>query len=258
MTELQKSIETLYKTFERYPRPISIEACPCGCTKPGATDPLVASSLRELHFADMADFSSSAMTTQGSINDFRYLLPRLFQGITEEEYAYNPEILFGKLEYAKWMTWPEDEIASIKKYLSALWLEGLNNFPINERFPGFYEIETLLTCIAVTRVSLEPYLQQWTDLKIKTADEHLIQFVTMYGEDFSDGRTFQEAFWTKSPTQANALRTWLLSPETIHRIQASAYLLRVDGFEHLFEPAFAVLRDESKTSKVFQYAPREP
>ncbi len=197
----------------------------------------------------MADFSFSAMTTQGSINDFRYLLPRLFQGITEEEYTYNPEILFDKLEYAKWMTWPEDEIASIKTYMNAFWLEGLNNFPINERFPGFYEIEPLLTCIAVTRVSLEPYLQQWTDLKVKAADEHLIQFVTRYGEDFSGGRTFQEAFWTKSPTQANTLRTWLVSPETIQRIQDSAHLLRDDGFEHLFEPAFAVLQAESKTSK---------
>jgi|SRR6185312_3074975 len=249
MTELQKSIETLYKTFARYPRPTDIEACPCGCTKPDATAHLVAFPLRELRFADMADFSFSAMTTQGSVNDFRYLLPRLFQGIAEEEYAYNPEILFGKLEYGKWKTWPEDEIASIKTYMSELWHEGLNNFPMNERFPGFYEIEPLLSCIAVTGVPLEPYLQRWTNLKVKAADEHLIQFVTMHGETFSNGRTFREAFWTKSLTQANALRTWLISPETIQRIQDSAHLLKDDGFEHLFEPTFAVLQAESKTSK---------
>src|SRR6185437_16759958 len=118
----------------------------------------------------------------------------------------------------------------------------------NERFPGFYEIETLLSCIAVTGLSLEPYLQQWTDSKVKSADEHLIQFVTMYGEDFSDGRTFQEAFWTKSTAQANALRGWLVSSQTIQRVRDSTHLLRNDGFEHLFEPAFAVLQAENETS----------
>jgi hypothetical protein len=33
------------------------------------------------------------MTTQGSTDDFRYLLPRLFQGVAEERYSYDPEIL---------------------------------------------------------------------------------------------------------------------------------------------------------------------
>jgi hypothetical protein len=47
------------------------------------------------------------MTTQGSVDDFRYLMPRLLQGIVEESYSFNPEILFGKLLYAKWLSWPE-------------------------------------------------------------------------------------------------------------------------------------------------------
>jgi hypothetical protein len=244
MTELQKSIETLYYIFARYPCPASIEACPCGCTKPGATAVLIAVPLRQLRFADLADYSFSAMTTQGSVDDFRYLLPRLFQGITEEAYSYNPEILFGKLKYAKWMTWPEDEVAAVRTYLKALWQEGLTNFPLERRLPAFYEIETLLASISQTEEALEPYLSIWTETKARAADEHLIQLVTMYGTDFSDGRTLNEAFWAKSISQAQALREWLLEPDTLLRISGTSFLLREDGYEHLFEPAFEALRVE--------------
>jgi hypothetical protein len=67
----------------------------------------------------------------------------------------------------------------------------------------------------------------------------------MFGADFSDGRTFHKAFWQKSTTQADALREWLLQPETLQRIERAAHLLSDDGFEHLFPPALEVLRRES-------------
>src|ERR1700761_6105655 len=97
MTEMEEAVSLLYDTFARYPCPAVIKSCPCGCTEPEATAHLVTVPLRELRFAELADYSFSAMTTQGSIDDFRYLLPRLLQGIAEEPYSYNPEIFFGKL-----------------------------------------------------------------------------------------------------------------------------------------------------------------
>ncbi len=179
MTELEKAIESLYATFARYPRPSKIEACPCGCTKPGATDCLVEVPLRDLRFADLEDYSSSAMTTQGTVDDFRYLLPRLFQGIVEEEYGYNPESLFGKLVYAKWFSWPQDEVAAVCTYFRAFWQTALSSFPIQERLPAFFEIETVLASIAHSGEGIEPYLNIWTETRTKHADQHLIQFVTI-------------------------------------------------------------------------------
>jgi len=80
------------------------------------------------------------MTTQGSVDDFRYFLPRLFQGIVEEPYSYSDETLFHKLSYAKWATWPLDEQMALKRYLNALWQCSLESFPIEERLPAFFEI----------------------------------------------------------------------------------------------------------------------
>jgi hypothetical protein len=182
------------------------------------------------------------MTTQGSVSDFRYLLPRLFQGVTEEEYSYPCEMLFIKLDYAKWLTWPEDEVAAVRTYLRALWQEGLTSFPLEDRLPAFYEIETLLASVAVTGEALEPYLRTWTETKVKAADQHLIQMVTMFGADLSDGRPFLHAWWKDSRSQAEAIRNWLLQASTLQRIGDSAYLLRNDGFEHLFGPSFEALQ----------------
>ena len=244
MTEIERAVERLYETFTRYPRPTKIESCPCGCTKPRATEHLVAVPLRELRFADLEDYLSSAMTTQGSVDDFRYLLPRLFQGIVEEDCLCDPEILFGKLSYAKWMGWPADEVIAIRAYLQSLWRKGLNSFPLHAFMPAFSEIETLLSSIAQTGDALDPYLQTWTETKSREAGENLIQFVTIFGGEFSDGGTLNESFWGNSKPQAEALRRWLLRPDTLQRISNAADLVRNDGFEHLFPPAFEILQNQ--------------
>ena len=249
MTELEQAIERLYTTFSRYPRPAKIECCPCGCTKPDATAHLVAVPLRELRFSELEDYCFSGLTTQGTDDDFRYLLPRLFQGIAFENCLCNPEILFGKLRYAKWTGWSHDEVASIKEYLRALWEQGLNSFPLFDHMPAFAEIETLLASIAATREALGGYLRTWSQTAARAADEHLVQFATMWGADFSDGRTFDDAFWEDCKPQAEELRNWLIQPDTIQRVVDCSHLLRKDGFEHLFLPALEVLQIESAVNQ---------
>lgn len=154
MTEIEQAVEGLYTTFSRYPRPKKIECCPCGCTKQDATAHLIEVSLRELRFDDLDDYCFSAMTTQGSIDDFRYLLPRIFQGIAEENCLCAPETIFDKLNYAKWLTWHQDEIVAIRTYLHTLWQVGLNSFPLDRSLPAFCEIESLLASIARTGEAL--------------------------------------------------------------------------------------------------------
>ena len=203
--------------------------------------------LKQLHFADLTDYCFSAMTTQGSVDDFRYLLPRLFEGVATEPCGVNLETLFGKLQYAKWTTWPSAEVQVIKTYLRALWEKALNSFPLHEHLPALFEIETMLASIAVAGEALEPYLELWSATQTRAADEHLIQFVTMFGSDFSDGQTFHKAFWANCRPQAKVLRQWLLRPDTLKRIENARDLLREDGFEHLFAPALNILKQQSST-----------
>lgn len=209
---------------------------------------MLAAPLRELRFADLGNYGVSAMTTQGSSDDFRYFLPRMFQCAAEEEFPFSLEILFGKLNYAKWLTWPKKEIAAVHAYLSAIWQFGIDSFPIEQSLPGVYEIETLLASIAQTGDSLHPYLRAWTETKTLQADRNLVQFVTMYGADFSDEKTLSFAFWEKVGSAAAELREWLLRPDTLDRISRSAHLVPADGYEHLFGPALAVLKAEQRAT----------
>lgn len=247
MTELQQAIENLYDVFARYPKPAAIEFCPCGCTKPEEVAPLLAAPLREIPSPDLVNYAFSAMTTQGSRDDFRYLLPRLFQAIVEDLDVIDPEILFGKLsnKMAKWDTWPEAEVNAVREYLIAFWKTAVNAYPIPNAIPTICEIETVLCCLAVTDESLDPYLKVWTETHTIAADENLIQLVTLCGEDFAAGQTPHKGFWENSGLQSSELRRWILRPDTMQRIQDSAHLLRNDGWEHLFEPALAVLREEA-------------
>ena len=246
MTELQQSIASLYETFSRYPRPSSIECCPCGCTKSDATVQLVSVPLHELSGTDLEDYACCALTTQGSLDDFRYLLPRLFQVISKEFLSCNPQIIFGKLAYARWVSWLPDEVSAVRYYLRSLWRAALMSYPLSESVSIFPDIEALISSIASTGESLEPYLLIWSQTTNVEANQHLIQFVTMCGADFVDGRTLQDGFWEDSTAQADELRQWLLSLDTMRRIARSTHLLREDGYEHLFEPAFMVLQNESE------------
>jgi hypothetical protein len=242
---LRSRIENIYKVFERYPRPSKIEYCPCGCTKADEVAPLLASPLRELDFKSLENFSFSAMTTQGSVNDFKYFLPRLLEGIAQEPYGYNPEILFGKLGYGNGLTWDEQETLAIRGYMRALWTLGLRSFPIERSLPAFCEIETLLASLAATGDSLGSYLALWDETDVAAADQHLIHFVTLYGTNFAAGKSLDFAFWEKLREQSEELRRWLLKPETLDRVVRSRHLLEIDGYEHLFEPALQVIQAES-------------
>jgi hypothetical protein len=243
MDALRQAIELLYETFARHPRPVHVDFCPCGCTKPEETARLLFKPLRELAFKDTNSYVFSAMTTQGTEDDFRYFLPRLLEGIATDA-DYYAEVLFSKLPYAMWSTWPEDERAAVHTYLRALWPKALSSFPLRDELPSFPDIESMLVCIAQTD-KLLPYLEVWSEMRCRSADQHLVQFVTMFGSNFADGGTLREAFWEKIISQGDDLRDWLLQAATLERVTHSAHLLPCDGFEHLFEPAMVTLQMES-------------
>lgn len=179
------------------------------------------------------------------MDDFRYLLPRLFEGVTEEGFGYDPEVLSGKLRYARWMTWPSHEVLAVRSYLHALWRNALKSFPLQSSMPAFADIEQVLDSVAQTGEDLRLYLAALSSVDQESADRHLIQFVTMHGADFDDGHTLEHGFWQESKQAAESLRSWLLQPSTLERVRRGAHYLADDGFDHLFAPALSMLQREA-------------
>src|SRR5687768_7110520 len=127
--ELSGAIQDLYAVFRRY-RSVSFEGCP-DCTSPAETARLAAPLLRELNPDDLARYAFKAMTTWGTIDDFKHFLPRIFDLLAQTGGGswIEPEIVFGKLPYGKWTTWPRRERDALLAYMDALWNDILARFP---------------------------------------------------------------------------------------------------------------------------------
>ena len=76
--ELRKAIADLYNVFEDYHLDSHVEGCPCCVTKDDKKL-IEAKVLRELTADDLNHFAFNAMTTWGTVKDFKHFLPRLLE-----------------------------------------------------------------------------------------------------------------------------------------------------------------------------------
>lgn len=121
MAPLDQAIEGLYATFARYPLAPHIHGCP-HCALGSAERSLHRASLRELTVDDLGVFSFKAMTTFGSVDDFRHFLPRIAELLTFTGLvgACDLCLLADKLAYGEWGAWPAPERGALSAWFRAL------------------------------------------------------------------------------------------------------------------------------------------
>jgi hypothetical protein len=112
-------VEQLYSVFKRYPLSVPVEGCP-HCTSQHDEQRLASKPLRLLAAEALERFAFKAMTTWGSVDDFKHSLPRLFELVTDSVGVgdTNVEALLGKLPYAHWHRWPARERAAVHDFLN--------------------------------------------------------------------------------------------------------------------------------------------
>ena len=186
---LAEAIEGLYATFSGYPLAQRIEGCPC-CVSDEDESSLHRKPLRELTAEDTRRYATKALTTWGTESDFKHFLPHLLELVTEEDSIaceVDLEVLFGKLHYAKWNAWPEQERAAVRRYLMALWLFVLS-VPMEA-----VAIDEYLCAIGQAEEDLSSCLDAWQNLQADIAINYLIEFVA--SEDSLHKGRLTNAFW---------------------------------------------------------------
>jgi len=119
MNELGRATATLYEAFHGYPLKTKIEGCP-HCKLDAAEASLHRRPLHELAWADLGVYPFKAMTTFGDESDFKHFLPRILElYVLDYEGAPDVFIIFGKLNYASWTSWPKSETRAIRQFVSA-------------------------------------------------------------------------------------------------------------------------------------------
>ena len=217
--ELAEAIEALYHVFALYLLAERVEGCPC-CVSEADKDRLHGKPLRALAAADLERYARKAMTTWGATEDFKHFLPRLFELVTAEESILDEidaQVLFGKLTYAHWRQWPQQEQEAVDGYLSALWAYFLS------LSPKVASLDDLLTAYGQAVDDLAPYLETWVSTKTAFSLGHYFDFLDQNEAILRRGY-LQNDFWPKREGQMRQVVEWVTSPETDARMAQMLYL----------------------------------
>lgn len=196
----RQEIEGLYDAFSHYGRPPRLEGCPC-CTSPVEAQPLITKDLRVLTAPDLEHYAFKALTTWGTLNDYKYFLPRILELTEDGSLLCDAEVTLRKLHYGGFCDWPSAERRSVHDYISGVWREAVRAWDTDRAdaflcgaAPALADVTPLLTCAD----AIAP------DFKAAYAAEHSSQ----------TKRKLLNSFWDRSTLPYQQVLSWLY-PDTI-------------------------------------------
>src|SRR3954469_6697600 len=114
---LADATRQLYTTFRRY-KVEKLLGCPC-CTSDEHGMLLASRPLKNLTASDLEQYAFKAMTTWGTVSDFKHFLPRIFELAAHQDFesSSDVEVILGKLRYGDWDRWAAEERAAVTNFL---------------------------------------------------------------------------------------------------------------------------------------------
>lgn len=209
-SELKTAIERLYETFAPYTAPVHPAYCEHCVTEPEDVV-LRTKPIRELSAQELERYAFKAISTWGTVEQFKHLLPRLFELVTENEFGFAPpEILFKKPRYGEFATWPDRERHALQFYCDSLWRCALANYPLNKTIPAFGSIDDCLCSVAQVVDDLGLMLALW-DQDATTNTLHLADFAAENASTMRESSKLSNAFWDERPNQVKQVIDWFMT-----------------------------------------------
>lgn len=201
-------VETVYAAFADCPSPGFFEG-----------------PVRELTVSTLDDYLTRAVTTWGSVDDFRHYVPRILDLLVTDRLPRDadPEIVLGKLNVAAWSTWPRPQREAVAQLLRAYWIRCLATYP------GPRPIEDTLCALAQAVDDLTPLLEHWSALPTPAAARHLLDLLAGADQvELRSRRRLRDAFWHSRPAQQEQAVAWLLSPALIRAVESAFFAAGAD------------------------------
>jgi len=208
-SDLRAAVAHLYSVFGRY-HVETLTGCP-HCTSDEHGRILAATPLDKLRSEQLERYAFKAMTTWGSVRDFKHFLPRILEltSLSDSPGWPDIEIVFSKLDDGRWHTWPAAEIEAIRRYLLAIWNDLLG------MYPHHLEAESVLCAIGRAEANLRPYLEVWERSSSRSALLHLADFLQHNVTHLVRKHHLIDAFWDARPAQERQVKEWLLDSRCI-------------------------------------------
>ena len=241
--ELLTSIEGLYTAFSGYPLPKKMACCPCGCNRAEHSTVLYSKPLGALQREELDYYAFCALTTMGVESDFKHFLPRLFElsvaVSAPEQLRTDREILFSKLAYGHWETWPMSEKDAIRKFLDALWSCILCDSWQGDEYSS--ETEEWICSIAQVDDDISPYLDKWNETETLEAELCLASLVSKSAVTHKRNAG-RNAFWNRRDAQYEQLKNWVRSAAVAEKLERAALQWVDTKFHDEFVAARNMLR----------------
>lgn len=157
--------------------------------------------LRELDADELGAYAADAFLTVGSLDDFKYFLPRILELSVNEEFLWpNPEVVFGKLQLADWEQWPEDERAVILELIRNKF-DALLQGPENDAS----ELDGWICALGRCVPDVTPYLNRLFEEANK---DKFLSFVEWNLSAFAKNK-LNNPFWEDASANEQRVLLWL-------------------------------------------------
>lgn len=211
VSQLRSAIANLYVVFRSYKRAEHMSACD-HCTTDRDHADLHSAPLKQLTGRALSRFLFKAMTTWGTVDDFRHFLPRIL-----ELYAFDrtldvdAEVALGKLTYGQWNNWPSFERDAVSRYLHAYWSYSIG------RYPHEPDINSVVCSVVQAIDDVASLLRSWPISTSLPAARHFADFIDLSSVNAAKHPpippALSNAFWGARQAQRLQVERWLLSPE---------------------------------------------
>ena len=220
-TALQNALDAAYAIFARYPRPTSLEAAP---TRDGRAilKTLSAAPLRNLTSEQIGPYSGWAMTTVGTVDDYKHFLPRIMeQAVRAPEWmGTEPAILGERLRYANWRSWRPKEQTAVTQIFARAWQQASRSHPDDG------DAEDWLCGLGVLGEDLTQPLQEWLSPPSPNAVLQVANLMMMNKEE----QAAPTGIWTYvDEAERRKVWTWL-SRENVRNALRAAPVAEADAW----------------------------
>jgi len=214
LPRLRDAIDHLYRVFAASPRPSRIDASPEVDRR--VLEKIVATDLREIADDAIGSYAGSALWTAGTVDDFRYFLPRILEQSVRHPVwlGTEPVVVAGKLKAAEWHSWPVEEKQAVERLFLDAWAQVCSTSPDEEDAGGW------LLGLARLGSDLTDPLADWLAADDPNATAQLASVVFDLRAALSD----KEHFWAEVDSEPRrVLFDWLTSdPVETALIEGSA------------------------------------
>lgn len=204
---LLAALDAAYEMFSGYPRPQQMEASPM--RDPAKTLAALSSApLRNLSGEQIGPYAGWALTTIGSVEDYKHFLPRILeQAVRAPEWmGTQPPVIASRLKMANWRTWPKSESAAVIEVFVAALRDSICRHPDDRG-----DASEWLCAVATLGEDVQPHLREWLDGADGNALLQIANLATQLPAITSlDPR--EQVFWANLTDEARTeIVTWLTS-----------------------------------------------